>query len=373
MEKEISTKKKVNSKVLLTIIGSTIAFGIGSGFATGQEIMQYYASYGWWCLGTALVFMVITIYTIFSYAAAGHYQKFEKNYMIFDYYCGSIVGRVFDYFSAFFCYMSFSVMLAGASALLNEQWGIPTYAGGIVIAIVACISVIFGLNGVMNMIGKIGPIMIVVAVAIAIVSLITTAGNIPGNIEMINSGEIHVMQAGANWFMAGLSYGGFVLLWFASFVTQLAREHTLKEVYTGVCCGQLITNTCGVVLAFALIGSIDQVVGKQIPNLVLATNIAPWLSYVFAVIIFIAVLSSAAPLLWTAVQRIATEHTTRWNITTVVLTIISLIIAFLLPFDRLMNLCYVLNGYGGFILVIFMIVKDVKTYLIRKEHKKIKE
>ena len=35
-----------------------------------------------------------------------------------------------------------------------------------------------------------------------------------------------------------------------------------------------------------------------------------------------------------------------------------------------MNICYVINGYGGFILVIFMIVKDVKTYIIRKEHKK---
>lgn len=363
---EDKLKKKTDKKIVFGIIGATIAFGIGSGFATGQEIMQYYASYGWKCLGTAIVFMVITIYTIFSYSAAGYSQKFEKNYMIFNYYCGSVVGRFFDYFAAFFCYMSFAVMLAGSSALLHEQWGVPNYTGGIIIAVLAGIAVIFGLNGVVNVIGKIGPIMIVFAVIIAVISLIMTAGNIPENIVRMNSGEIEVMQAGSNWFMAGLSYGGFVLLWFASFVTQLAREHTFKEVYTGVCCGQLITNSCGVILAFALIGNITQVAGTQIPNLVLATNIAPWLSYIFAIVIFIAVFSSAAPLLWTSVQRLAPEKTTRYNVITVILVIAALIIAFFIPFNRLMNVCYVINGYGGFILVIFMIVKDVKTYIIKK-------
>lgn len=367
---EKGNRNRVNKKVVFSIIGATIAFGIGSGFATGQEIMQYYASYGWWGLGTAVIFMAVTIYTIFSYSAAGHYQQFEKNYMIFDYYCGPIIGRLFDYFAAFFCYMSFAVMASGASALLNEQWGVPNYVGGVAIVVLACAAVLFGLNGVINVIGKIGPVMIVFSIFIAIVTLVTNYDSIPENIAKMESGEVEVMQAGSNWFMAGLSYGDFVLLWFASFVTQLAKEHSLKEVYTGVCCGQLITNSCGVILAFALISCITEVAGTQIPNLVLAVKIAPWLSAVFALIIFIAVLSSAAPLLWTTAQRMAPEKTPRYRIITIVLSVIGLIIAFFIPFNRLMNICYVINGYGGFILVIFMIVKDVKTYVIRKEHKK---
>ena len=114
-----------------------------------------------------------------------------------------------------------------------------------------------------------------------------------------------------------------------------------------------------------------EVADKQIPNLVLALKIAPWMSFVFAFIIFIAVLSSATPLLWTSVQRVATEKTPRYYVATIVLLIVGVIIAFFVPFNRLMNACYVINGYGGFVLVIFMIVKDVKTYLIKKEHKKI--
>lgn len=40
---------------VLTYGGAIIAFLIGSGFATGQEILQYFTSYGYWgVFGTGL-------------------------------------------------------------------------------------------------------------------------------------------------------------------------------------------------------------------------------------------------------------------------------------------------------------------------------
>ena len=44
--------------------------------------------------------------------------------------------------------------------------GIACYVGGIAIAVLSGASVIFGLNGVVNVISKIGPIMIVFSVFI---------------------------------------------------------------------------------------------------------------------------------------------------------------------------------------------------------------
>lgn len=44
----MNDKSVVKPQKVLTIAGSFIALLIGSGFATGQEIMQYFASYGWW-------------------------------------------------------------------------------------------------------------------------------------------------------------------------------------------------------------------------------------------------------------------------------------------------------------------------------------
>ena len=268
--------------------------------------------------------MAVTIYTIFSYSAAGHYQQFEKNYMIFDYYCGRLSAVFLIILLHFSATCSFAVMASGASALLNEQWGVPNYVGGVAIVVLACAAVLFGLNGVINVIGKIGPVMIVFSIFIAIVTLVTNYDSIPENIAKMESGESRSYAGGQQ-----LVYGRPVVRRLCSAVVRLLRyaagqEHSLKEVYTGVCCGQLITNSCGVILAFALISCITEVAGTQIPNLVLAVKIAPWLSAVFALIIFIAVLSSAAPLLWTTAQRMAPEKTPRYRIITIVLSVIGL-------------------------------------------------
>ena len=39
-------KEKLDWKRVIILAGAIIAFTIGSGFATGQEIIQYYTAYG---------------------------------------------------------------------------------------------------------------------------------------------------------------------------------------------------------------------------------------------------------------------------------------------------------------------------------------
>lgn len=50
--------EKVSWKRVLILAGAVIAFTIGSGFATGQEIIQYYTAYGVQSLLVILVFAV---------------------------------------------------------------------------------------------------------------------------------------------------------------------------------------------------------------------------------------------------------------------------------------------------------------------------
>ena len=42
----MGSAEKVSWKRVLILAGAIIAFTIGSGFATGQEIIQYYKAYG---------------------------------------------------------------------------------------------------------------------------------------------------------------------------------------------------------------------------------------------------------------------------------------------------------------------------------------
>ena len=75
----MDSDKKVNWGRVVILAGAIIAFTIGSGFATGQEIVQYYTAYGVQGIFTVLLFAVCFIYYNYNFAKAGA----EKTYTSF--------------------------------------------------------------------------------------------------------------------------------------------------------------------------------------------------------------------------------------------------------------------------------------------------
>lgn len=356
-------KQKTDWKQAFKFMGAVLAFAIGSGFATGQELLQYFTAYGYQSILVGIVFLVIFIYSNYCFAVAGNREKFSKGSEVFKYYCGPILGTVFDYFSVIFCYMSYIVMVAGAASTLKQQYNVPLVAGGVIIATLVCATAVFGLNSIVNVISKIGPVLVIIALIIGFFNFIVAAvnGHVSEGAQLVSTGEIQVMKASSNWFMAGASYGGFCLLWFAGFMAELGSKNRLKELMIGQVMSGTFNILACVIVGFALLGNITNVSNLQIPNLYLANQMWAPLGYFFALIIFAAIYTTACPLLWTASSRFTTEGTPKFKILTVVLAVIGLIVALAVPFNILLNYIYVINGYGGFILLIIMFVKN--TYL----------
>ena len=115
---------KLNPKRVIILAGAVIAFTIGSGFATGQEIIQYFTAYGVGGIGAVLVFLVTFLYYNFNFAKAGSEERFERGNDVYKYFCGKYVGTFCDYYSTLFCYMSFFVMVGGSASTLNQQSGL---------------------------------------------------------------------------------------------------------------------------------------------------------------------------------------------------------------------------------------------------------
>lgn len=124
----MGSAEKVSWKRVLILAGAIIAFTIGSGFATGQEIIQYYTAYGVKGLLVILVFLVAFLYYNFNFAKAGAEQKFEKGNDVYKHFCGKYVGTFCDYYSTLFCYMSF--FCYGRRSILYTSSGIWTSGMG---------------------------------------------------------------------------------------------------------------------------------------------------------------------------------------------------------------------------------------------------
>ena len=356
---------------ILTISGACISFYIGAGFATMQEVVQYEASYGsrFWIV--ILVVAGIYIYTNLSFATNGHRLHIKRGGEIYETYCGifgkkfgKVASVFFDYFSAFFCYMSFVVMCGGASSTATQQWGLPAGVGGIALTVLVVFTAVFGLDGILKALSKVGPMIIVMILVVSSITAVTGIPDVAENIKAIDAGlysDVMKQVGNGNPIASGASYGGFVILWFAAFLAEIGANNKLKTVNFGMLVSSIFIFGAASVCCIALIGHIDQVASADIPALILANQISPYVAQAFAIIICAGIYTSAVPLLWTGVRKITKEGTIKYKIITVVGGIAGCSIACFIPYKGLINVLYGLNGYLGFVLMFFMIMYDFKT------------
>lgn len=352
--------QKVSVKQIIIYSGAFIAFLIGSGFATGQELMQYFVSYGFMGILGAVVMFLLFLYVGVSFVTAGYNNKFPKRNDIYTYYCGKVIGTFYDYFSIIFIYMSFIVMVGGAGATLHQQYRLPNSVGGIGLAILAGGTVVFGLNKVVEVIGKIGPIITVMAISLGLAAIIQNPGGLSTASEVIPT--LNLLQASSNWLFAAGSYVGFCMLWLATFMSSMGAEaKSKKEATFGAIGGAVGFSAAVIIVALGLMANVEQVAGSMVPSLILAGNIHPSVAVVFSLTVVAGIYTTSVPLLWTVSARVADEKTNRFKIFTIVLALIGTIIGLKIPFDRLVNIIYVINGYVGILLLGLMIFTDIKN------------
>ena len=360
---------------VLTYAGAFMAFLIGSGFATGQEVLQYFAAYG--LGGGLLVGLFCVVAFIFvggCFIAAGKREQFEKGSDVYRYYCGKYIGTFYDYFSIIFIFCSFIVMMGGSGSTINERFNLPNWTGSVGMMILVCVVTLLGLNGLIEVIGKMGPAIAIFAICLGVYTFLSNPSGAAESTAMLASGEIPIgtgagvlNRVGTSPLSAASSYVGFCMLWLAAFLAAMGRDtNSVREGVFGTTAGA-IGFTLGCVTAMlGLLAYLPEVYASAIPNLVLAGRIASWLSLVFSVIIFCGIFTTAVPLLWQVSSRFTKEGSMQFKVTTVVCAVVGTIIAMFVPFQTLVNVIYGINGYVGIILLAFMIVKEVRRLMAKK-------
>lgn len=359
----------VSIKRVIIMGGAFIGLLIGSGFTTGQEIMQYFVSFGNMGYAAIIMMFVLFVYVGSSFVAVGYEQKFDEPKNIYQYYCGKYIGTFFDYFSVIFLFMSFWVMVAGAGAAFNQQFGLPNWVGGVVMGTATLITLYFGFNRLVDIIGSIGPVVSVLAILLGIAGIMmhpegvsTFSTQVPALVE---SGT--VLQAGTNWFMACASYVGFCMMWLAVFMTNMgSTANSRREGIYGAIFGSSLYSVAVLLLMLGLGANLQEVAGAQIPVLILAKKISPTLAIIYTAIVVTEIYTTAGPLLWTPVKRFAPdEKSSRYRMLLLVLGVIGIFVGLRVSFAKLINVIYVINGYVGFMMLFLMIITDVRVRILK--------
>lgn len=355
--------ERLDWRTSLKIAGTFIAFLTGSGFCTGQEILQYFVSYGWKGLLTLLVISLIFLYAGYAFLLTGYTHRFPKGHQIYAYFCGRYAGGFYGTFSGIFIFLSYIIMVAGAGATLHQQYGSPVWLGAVIIAAGSCLTVLAGLNRMVEIIGRIGPVLIFVAMFIGLSAIVRQPRAILSGVDLVQSHSVSLLQAGGNWFLAALSYGGFCLLWLAGFLPVVgAGAPGKRELRAGIALGVIGFGLGCLVLMLGLLADLEAVSNVQIPTLILAANITPLFSSLFSIIILVGIYTASVPLLWQTASRLSSEGSRRFRAVALLLAAVGGCAGLALPFDRLVNLIYVVSGYIGAGLLLFITWKLIRTH-----------
>lgn len=359
-------KKAVGFGSLMTIAGTYMAFAIGSGFATGQEILQYFAVYGTGAFAALIVYLIVGSLMDVEFITTGQREQFEQKDGIYRYYAGKYLGTFYDYFTNLFVYMSFVVMCSGAGATLEQHYGIPAWVGVVIMAVASGFTVTLGLKRIADIIGKIGPALIVILIIICIINIFVGDSSISEGIAMIP--ELDILSAGPNWGIAIFNYLGFGILWMVAFLPLYGKTlKSQKEAAIGQTLGVVLFSITTLIVVLAMFANMASMEGSQIPILTMALNLSPAFAGIYAILIMFAIYSSAVPLLYGPATRFVNESTSKGKVIIVALSLIGAFVACLLPFNVLMNYIYVINGYVGIVFIILVAIKVVRRVSNSKE------
>lgn len=341
-----------NIKNILGIAMAFVGVVVGAGFASGQEILQFFSSFGYWgLLGGVVSGLCFTILGMavgeLSQVAVSHSFK-EGLYLI----CGPRLGVVVDIMITFFMYAIAVVMFAGGGSLMEQQWGVPAQYGSIAVMLITVLIVFLRVDRVMAFIGSITPILVLMMIFLCIYSWNTR--DLP--LEELDVIAQTKPQGAGHWLVGSLLYVSYNMVVGAPFLMIAGAQATSRRnALLGGLVGGLLLGFLIVLISAGVFGRIDTIGSAALPMLMLATEQSKLLGTIMSVVIFAMILTTSVGVLYSFSARIFTPNTRKFNIGTAIAGVLGLVGA-KIGFINLVGTVYPFFGYLGFVLMAWILI-----------------
>ena len=353
---------KISILNVMKFAGAFIAFIIGSGFATGQEIMQFFTSNGLYSLVSIIISLILFTYFGSTVMSCGFDYGSLKKYRPYKYFCGNKVGLFYEYFVPVLLFISVIVMISGAGATLQEYYGLNYYVGCAMMTILVLIAFLCGLDSLINIIGFIGPVIVVFSLIVGFTILVQNLDGLK-NISQTMM-EVNLTKAGGNCVKSGILYASYNMVSGLFFFTSLGNSaDTRREAKYGAIVGSLLLMIVILVMNFALLSKINDIYKLSIPTLYFAKSISPMFGKVFSIVLLCGIFSTAAPNFWTVCDKISKEGRYNSKIIAIIISILAFFCG-LFPFEKLVANVYPLTGILGILLFICIFLKQISKRII---------
>ncbi|MFZ5753852.1 MAG: beta-carotene 15,15'-monooxygenase, partial [Bacillota bacterium] len=336
------------SSSLLNIIryaGAYIALIIGAGFASGQEVMQFFTTFGYLSLGSFAIVIVLFAFFGVVFVNMGHRLNCNTHGPVLRYFCGNHLGTFFEWVTTFFIFGIFAIMISGGGAALTQYYGINPYVGRAIITIASIITVLLGLNALVNAISAIAPVTIIISLIIGLATFINNPGGFANVTAALQT--VSVAKAAPNWWLSPFIYVSYNIMCAIPLMVAIGQSApVIGEARKGAILGGVALGGAAMILNLGMLSIITEVYNKDIPVLYMADKVIPVIGAIFSLVLIGEIYSTAVPLLYTFAARFTKEGTSQFKRMTIGTAIAGFVVG-LFPFAKLVGTLYPFFGYIG--------------------------
>ncbi len=336
---------------------------VGAGFASGQEILQYFTSFGMWGTAGAVVATGLFAYMGMMLMMMGSRLKAQSHDEAIYKLSGKFMGIAIDYIIILTLFGVGIVMVAGAGSMLHQQYALPNWVGSLIMTVLVTATVLLPINRVIALIAAITPTLIIALAIICAYSLLSAQTTL-AELEPIAQS---VPSSLPNWFVSTINYVSFNVAVGAGMALVMGGSEKNENIAKwGGLLGGLGIGVLIIIAHFAIFYKIDDVKDVGLPLLKIIQDISPTLGILMTFVLFGMIYNTGVAMYYAFVARFTVMQTKRSYIFAVVTGIIGFLISFA-GFTSLVAYLYPLIGYLGLLLIAILIISPFKIKKDQKE------
>lgn len=362
-KREHYTYRGIFMKKILQLGSAFMGVIIGAGFASGQEILQYFTSFG--ILGTigAVIATALFAYLGMALMRIGSRLKTTSHKDAIYKISGKYLGTIIDVIIILTLFGVGVVMIAGAGTNLQQQFGLPFYTGTIIMTLLVLLTAMLKIQRLIKVIGTITPFLILFIVIISIYSITT----VDTPFAELNAIANDVPTTLPNWWISAINYVSFNIAVGASMALVMGgAERNEKTAALGGLAGGLGIGILILLSHLSIFTKIDRVAGFEMPVLEIVNELSPVLGIIFSIVLFGMIFNTAVSMFFAFCARFTEMGTRKFKIFLTVTMIVAFSIS-LLGFSNLVSYLYPLIGYLGLFLIFALIYVSIKLPSINKK------
>lgn len=340
----------------LQIGGAFVGLIVGAGFASGQEIMQYFTSFGIMGIVGGIIATIVLAFLGMTLAQLGSKLQTPSHKGVIYYIGGRYIGAILDILITFFLFGVAVVMFAGGGSTFNQMFGIDPIIGSIIMVALTIATLLLNVKNIMNMIAIMTPYLLFIIFIILIYSIFTM------DISLSEANLLAQEQPSAapNWLMGALLYVSYnIAAGAALLIVMGGTEKDRKVAGIGGIIGGIILGALIILINLGMLVKMDVVSGVDMPTLELANQIHPAVGVLMAIALLGMMYNTAVGMFYSFTVRFVAPNHKAFKPTVVVVGLAGYI-ASLVGFTTLVGKVYATMGYIGFALIIAVIIAWIR-------------